>query len=614
MEEPKESAATAERLRLRAAAETAYKESMLPEFKWSETEADAAAAKALAEELALPLPVARVLVSRGKLTREEAAAFLSPDLKAHLAHPFDFPGVRRAAERLWEAIRARQEIVVFGDFDADGVAAAAVLVMALRQLGGLAEVFLPIREPEGYGLTFAALERCLKGRGRPPAVLVTVDCGIGSVREVAHLAALGVEVIITDHHEPGAALPAASVIVNPKLGASSGAEHLCGAGVSFKVAHALAELGKAEGWYQGKPFGGELLAPVGVATVADVVPLTGENRVFVSAALRHWERFAGEGLRALLSRASQQTVDTLDAYTFGFILGPRLNAAGRMDSAMVAYELLTTRDRDRAAELAARLEAFNGERRGVEARIVAAARLQCGLGAAGLGFAEAAVVVGNDGSHAGGAGWHPGVIGIVAARLSDATGRPAAVVAFDESGAGRGSVRACEGYHALEALEAASEALEGFGGHARAAGFRVKAGGFERFKELFSAACGRQAAGVVRSLAVDGWLRAEEISLEMCRAQQRLAPFGIGNPVPRWGVRGARLEKVQPLGQGGEHVQFTFKIGAGRSVRGVWFRHGNVVEAVRAGGGVFDVVFELAQNDFGGESVAELRVVDMAAV
>jgi single-stranded-DNA-specific exonuclease len=428
---------------------------MFPKYRWKEAEAEEGAVATLVATLGLPVPVARVLVSRGAGTPEAAAAFLSPDLKKHLASPFDFPGVRAAAERLWAAIRERREIVVFGDFDADGVAAAAVLVTALRRLGGAAEAFLPTREPEGYGLTFAALERCLGQRERLPGLLVTVDCGIGSVDEVAYLNGRGVEVIITDHHEPGTKLPQAAVIVNPRLGASPGAEELCGAGVAFKVAHALAELGKAHGWYQGSSFSGELLAAVGVATVADVVPLTGENRVFVANAVKHWERFAGEGLRALLARSVQQTVDTLDAYTFGFVLGPRINAAGRMASAMVAYELLTTRDRDRAAELAARLEAFNGERKGVEARIVAMARQQCGLDAGETLFAEAAVVVGSDGSHAGAMGWHAGVLGIVASRLSDATGRPAAVVAFDPSGAGKGSVRACEGYHALEALGAA---------------------------------------------------------------------------------------------------------------------------------------------------------------
>lgn len=585
---------------------------MLPKFKWRDAVANERVTVSLAEALGLSLPVARVLVARGLVTTDTAAAFLSPDLKAHLAAPFDFPGVREAAKRLWAAVRERREIVVFGDFDADGVAAVAILVTALRKIGGLAEAFLPVREPEGYGLTFAALERCLGERGRLPGVLVTVDCGIGSVAEVAYLQEKGIEVILTDHHEPGEVLPAAEVIVNPRLGASPGAEHLCGAGVAFKVAHALAEMGKAEGWYQGGAFGGELLAAVGLATVTDIVPLTGENRVFVATALKYWSRYAGEGLRALLSRASPQTVDVLDAKTFGFVLGPRINAAGRMGSAMVAYELLTTQDRDRATELAAKLEAFNGERRGVEARIVAAARQRCGLEADGV-FGAAAVVVGGDGPHAGETGWHPGVIGIVAARLSEETGRPAAVVAFDKDGAGRGSVRACEGYHALKALAAASETLEGFGGHARAAGFRLKPGHFDAFKRLFCEACEKQAVDAVRTLKIDGWLSPEELSLTFYREQQRLAPFGMGNPTPHWGVRGVALENVRLMGASGEHLQFAFATAAaGHTLRGVWFRNGNQIEALRAEPGRFDVIFELTQNDFGGESSAELRVIDMA--
>jgi single-stranded-DNA-specific exonuclease len=204
------------------------------------------------------------------------------------------------------------------------------------------------------------------------------------------------------------------------------------------------------------------------------------------------------------------------------------------------------------------------------------------------------------------------VLGIVAARLSDATGRPAAVVAFDESGAGRGSVRASEGYHALEALAAAGEALDGFGGHARAAGFRVKPGCFEPFKRLFCEACARQAPDAKRTLTVDGWLDPDEISVGLYRAQQRLAPFGLGNPEPRWGLRGARLERAQPVGQAGEHLQLAFRLGASRTVRGVWFRNGEAAAALRAGSGRFDVVFELALNEFGGEASAELRVVDLA--
>jgi len=582
---------------------------MLPKYKWAEIQADDGAVSDLVRSLGLSAPVARVLVARGVATPEAADTFLHPELNKHLGDPFAFPGARAAAERLWDAIGNGRDIVVFGDFDADGVAATTVLTTALRRLGGRADAFLPVREPEGYGLTFAALERCRSEHGGWPALLVTVDCGIGSVAEVAYLNAQGVEVIITDHHEPGTELPQAAVLVNPQLGASPGAEHLCGAGVAFKVAHAMAELGKANGWYGGEPFCGELLTPVGLATVADVVPLTGENRVFVTAALKHWNRFAGEGLRALLSRAAGQVPEELDTHLFGFVLGPRINAAGRMGSAMDAYELLTTRDRQRAAELATKLEGFNGERRGVESRMLAAARLQCGLNEQTAGtFGEAAVVVHGD------EGWHPGVLGIVAARLSDAAARPAAVVAFGKSKAGRGSVRAGEGYHAVEALAAASEALAGFGGHARAAGFQIKPDCFERFKELFCAACAGQAAanGGAQTLQVDGWLEAEQISLALYREQQRLAPFGIGNPAPRWGLRGVALERVQPMGQSGEHMQLLFRVAPGCTLRGVWFRNGSATEAVRTAGGRVDVVFELRQNGFGGEPAAELQVVDLA--
>lgn len=587
---------------------------MFPKYRWRESPADEGAARELAVALDLPLPLARVLAARGHATPERAAAFLAPELRKHLGPPESFPGAAEAAERLWAAVRAGRKIVVYGDFDADGVAAAAVLASSIKRFGGQVSVFLPHRDPEGYGLTLAALERCRRERGGWPDLLVTVDCGITSTNEVEHLNAAGVEVILTDHHEPGATLPRAAVIVNPRVGASPGAEHLCGAGVAFKVVHAMAELGKRRNWYPGQPFCGELLAPVGLATVTDVVPLIGENRLLVSAALRSWERYAGEGLRALLARAAAQTVRGMDAALFGFVLGPRLNAAGRMGSAMDAYELLTTCDRQRAAELATRLEGFNGERRGVEARMLAAARRQCGLDSPqGLG-GLAAVVVGGEGPQAGTAGWHPGVLGIVAARLSEAAARPAAAVAFDATGAGRGSVRAGEGYHALKALAAAGDALTGFGGHERAAGFQVRAGGFARFRQRFCEACADQAgaAGGGPCLAMDGWLTPEALSVAFLAAQQRLAPFGHGNPTPRWGLRGVSLERAQPVGGSGEHLQLAFGVGGGRSVRGIWFRHGAVSEAVRAAGGRLDVVFELNRNDFGGETSVEMRVCDLA--
>jgi len=280
---------------------------------------------------------------------------------------------------------------------------------------------------------------------------------------------------------------------------------------------------------------------------------------------------------------------------------------------MVAYELMTTADKDRAAELAAQLEGLNGRRKGIEERIILAACRQCGLGREAV-YSDPAVVVGGDGPHAGEEGWHPGVIGIVASRLSEAAGRPAAVVSFSADGRGRGSVRVGEGYHALEALSAAGETLDRFGGHARAAGFDVKPGAFGSFKRLFNAACAAQsaAAGGCHALTVDGWLEAEDITCEFYHEQQRLAPFGNGNPLPRWGLRGVVLSDAKPMGSTGAHLQMAFKRKGRLLPRGVWFRNGCPVERLRAHSGLFDVVFELRENVFGGVANIEINVVDMA--
>jgi len=342
------------------------------------------------------------------------------------------------------------------------------------------------------------------------------------------------------------------------------------------------------------------------------VPLLGENRALVAGALKHWRR-AGTGLQALLQRAVSSGKDELTVHTFSFLLGPRLNAAGRMGSAMLAYELLTTDDKDTAARLAAKLECLNAERRGVEATIVSAAREQCGIGDAPGAFQGVAVVAGGSASE----GWHPGVIGIVAARLTEATGVPAAVIAFDADNIGRGSVRAGAGHHAVEALREASDLLQGFGGHARAAGFTLKAECLEAFKVRFSAACERQrrqmdAAPPLPRL--DGWLTADDVSVAFYLAQQRLSPFGEGNPTPRWGIRNAAIEQVRPIGQNGEHLHLIFRLDNGANVRGVWFRHGHVAERLLASGRTCDVLFSLTQSVFGGEVVPEMRVCDICTV
>ncbi len=589
---------------------------MLPRFHWAEKKCDTQSASSLAKELELPLPLARILINRKCHTATKAQRFLNPSLTEELSNPDDFPGITHAAKIIWHTIRNQGHIVVFGDFDVDGVAATAILVTSINRLGGSASPFIPERGSEGYGLSIPALQRCIRELGKPPQLLVTVDCGINSVTECEWLTSQGVEVVITDHHEPDDQLPQASVLVNPKLnGTPEGASDLCGAGVAFKLSHALVNMGREQGWYQGAPLGGELLATAGVATVADVVPLTGENRVLVYAAIRHWQRYASEGLKALLNRAARQTADNPDAFTFSFILGPRINAAGRMGTAATAYELLTTSCPDRAAFLAAELEGCNAERRSIEARLLAAARAQCGLdqpdATTPRKFTAPAVVVGGLREASREQGWHPGVIGIVAARLLDLTGVPVAVATLDEHGSGRGSVRAGPGYHAVRALSQAAEALTGYGGHAQAAGFQIKPGCFNLFKELFEKACASQRPADPIPELFDGWLEPDNLTLDFYHAQQQLAPFGYANPTPRWALSGATLCRAQPMGSSGDHLQLHFAMPNNTRLRAIWFRHGHLIEFLRNSPPHYNIIFELQLNRWRGQDSIELLIADM---
>ncbi|MFO7937789.1 MAG: single-stranded-DNA-specific exonuclease RecJ [Kiritimatiellia bacterium] len=585
---------------------------MQARYEWVEKEkGDRSAVLKLSRELELPEIIAQVLVSRGISSKADARSFLTPEIKRDLGAPSDFPGVDAAVSRIWQAVQRGEHIVVFGDFDVDGVCAAVILDKALSAVGAENSVFLPLREPEGYGLTMPAIERCLNETPEKPGLLITVDCGIGSVHEVRYLKDQSIDVVITDHHECGEKLPEAVAVVNPHCGASAGAEYLCGAGVAFKVAHALVQHAQQNGVETDKGLAGQLVVAAGLATVADIVPLQGENRLFASSAMKLWKNFAGKGLHALLNRALTRPQETPDAYTFGFVLGPRINASGRMASAMVAYELLMTDDPDRARELAAELEGFNGERRGVQNRILKLAREQCGLDAGK--FESPAVVVGGYGKSCGESdGWHPGVAGIVASQLCEETGCPAAVIVFDSDGGGRGSVRAGSQHHALETLSACSEVLDGFGGHAKAAGFQLRPRFFERFKKLFIDSCAAQVAGqkAATPLSFEAWLDPHQITYEMAGHIRKLAPFGLKNRMPRWALRDVTLENVRTMGASADHMQFVIKTVSEMSVRAVWFKSGDLTDDLKKGDCV-DMVFELVQNDFRGCPEIELRIIDM---
>ena len=559
--------------------------------RWRERAFDEAVAGKLSAVGFSPF-VARILAARG-LTDETIDGFLDPAL-SRLASTAELPGITAAVDVILPFVVARRKIVVFGDYDADGVCASAILVRTLRKLGGVADAFIPERFTEGYGMTEASLARLLAEQP-DVALVITVDNGITAPREVGALKARGIAVVVTDHHLPGAELPAPDALVNPRVASSPDCEGLCGAGVAFFLAAALAKEAAARKIYDGGKFAGPLLVLAGLATVADLMPLTRQNRILVTQALAAFRACAPVGLRELYDRAARRAAP-LVSRDFGFALAPRINAAGRMDTARVAYELLMTEDREEARQLAVKVNSFNALRKSEEERVEKAVREQCG----DMDGVPAVVARGED--------WHSGVAGIVAARVMETACVPVAVVVGDH-----GSARAPEGYNVHDALTAASGALVRFGGHAAAGGFTIQPGRYEDFKRLFAEECAAQRAAAPDAAAIpfDGWVEPSDLTLELCGELSRLEPFGEGNPEPVLGLRNVAFADIRPMGLDGRHVSFTF---ASKLIpRAVWWNHGCDAEELRAHAAArFDLLFALQSSDYGPDGpVPELRIVDV---
>lgn len=555
----------------------------------------------------LPPILARLLASRG-VTEEGREAFLDPSL-TRLARSDDLPGMTEAVQVILPFLHTKRKIVVFGDYDADGVCASAILVTALRRLGGNAEAFIPHRFGEGYGMTAASLER-LWCEHADAALVVTVDNGISSPDEVAKLKVKGIQVVVTDHHLPGENLPEADALVNPRVQSCPGSADLCGAGVAFFLASALAQAATEKGLYTGPKFSGPLLVLAGLATVADLVPLKEQNRILVAQSLAYFNRCAPCGLRELRDKAARSAA-ALTARDYGFLLAPRINAAGRMKTADAAFDLLvcTDEDRERARQLASRIDGFNGERRGFEQTMFQEACAQ--IDKAGEEDLQA-VVAWDAGCVTGatkGQRWHLGVAGIVASRLLEHYHVPAAVAVGET-----GSVRAPDGYNVHDALAAASEHLVRFGGHAAAGGFTVKPGAFEAFRAAFTTACAKQRkehALDADARDFDGWVEPGDLTPGLYADLRRLEPFGEGNPEPVFGLRGVTLREVRVIGVEGRHLSLAF---VNRDVpRAIWWGHGGRAEDLRKHAArPYDVFFTLTTSGFDSALPhLELRVVDL---
>jgi single-stranded-DNA-specific exonuclease len=555
--------------------------------------------RALERALGVSGAVAQILVRRGLGEPEQAQAFLA----AEEEHPYTaFAGIGEAIAKLLEHVRAHTRITVHGDYDVDGICSTAVLVRVLRALGGEVDWYLPDRAGDGYGLNPRTVER-LAARGT--RLLVSADCGITAVEEVRLAQALGMEVLISDHHAPRAdgVLPQAP-IVHPAVCGYPCAD-LCATAVAYKLALGLWEVGgggtlDAHGSARAGERNGEGYDPredldlVALASIADVVPLVGENRTLVRVGLRALACTTKPGLRALLAiaRASLDPTRPVNERTVGFALAPRLNAAGRMHRADAGLELILTEDPLRAERVAAELDRANHERRDTETRILFDAERQV----AAAGERAAYVLAGE--------GWHPGVIGIVASRLAERHHRPFVLIAL-EGGRGRGSGRSIPGFDLLGALDACAGHLVRHGGHRAAAGLEIEGEQLEGFGAAFAA----YAEGVlseealVRSERVDAIVQGGELGMGLAEELMRLAPFGAANPAVSLLVRGARFADRRAMGEG-RHVRFTV-LADGARARAVAFGGGASLP-VRDGAPA-DATFALEVNEYRG--VSEPRLV-----
>ena len=465
--------------------------------------------------------IAELLKRKGFATAEEVASFLNPRLSS-LSDPFLLPNMAAAVTRILRAIDNRERIVLFGDYDVDGVTSLALLAEMLRSYGAAPELFLPLRMEEGYGMSPESVDRCWEQHR--PQLLIAVDCGTSSIDEIAALKRRDVDVIVLDHHEPKSALPDCVAVVNPKAETGCAFPYLCSVGIVFKLCHALLKTRPSPEF--------DLRANldlVALGTVADIVPLQHENRIFVQRGIIEIARSKRPGLRKLIEVAAVRS--PIAAEDIAFRLGPRLNAAGRLATAEKALRLLVTRDETEAMELAQLLDAQNRERQGVEKKIFGEAEEE--LSKTFEPARDAAIVV-------GARDWHPGVLGIVASRLARKYHRPAVVVGFDSSGMGKGSGRSIEGLSLVEALGRCEKWLEKFGGHEMAAGMTLPEKNFPEFADAF-----RKAARELLSderlqprLHLDHELAFSQLNGDLLRWHQALQPFGSGNLQPMFFARG----------------------------------------------------------------------------
>ena len=576
---------------------------------WRERCADPglqALATTMTQGYGLPDLLARVLAGRG-VRPAEAQAYLAPRLRDLMPDPAVLVDMEAAVEHLANAVRRKEPVAIFGDYDVDGAASAALLAEYLRGLGVPVRIHIPDRITEGYGPNVAAVTMLAEEGAR---LLVCVDCGTAGHEPLAAAGALGLDVIVLDHHGAPEELPPARAVVNPnRLDDLSGLGHLCAAGVVFMTLVALARRLRAEGLFGGGegPRLTDSLDLVALATVADVVPLVGLNRAFVVQGLTVMRGRGRPGLAALLDAAG--LAEPPEAWHLGFLLGPRINAGGRIGDAALGARLLTTAEPIEARRIAEELDRLNRERQAIEAQAVAEAEAE--MDRLLTGDPERPVLV------AASPDWHPGIVGLIAARLKERFGRPAFAFAVKPDGTAVGSGRSVAGADlgaAVRASVEAGRAVKG-GGHAMAAGVTLAAGALPGFGEGLAGALSEAVAQAraAEALLIDGTVSAGGATAELVRLIQRAGPFGQGAPEPVMALPRHRLVDAGIVGNG--HVRARFASGDGQTLGAIAFRaaQGPVGSALLGGiGRTFHVAGTLSCDRWRGAERAQLRVCDLA--
>lgn len=542
--------------------------------------------------------VLQLLANRGITAEAEINQFLKPDYQTDVADPFLFIDMEKAAGRILQAIAAKEAIVVYGDYDADGVCSTAIMSTTIKALGGQVSVYIPFRDTEGYGLNLeAARELIAKGVG----LVVTVDCGTSNVAEVAALQQAKVDVIITDHHEEPLRLPAAFAIINPNLKRDNYPfRYLAGSGVAYKVAQALlARHGQHS--VTPLPAGWEkwLLDLVAVGTIADLMPLLNENRTLVRYGLTVLQKTKRLGFQQLAASAGTP-VKELNERAVGFQIAPRLNAAGRLNHASTAYKLLITEDPTEAAQLASELNATNQERQRLTEQMTEEAKQLIGE----VGERKLLWAIGDN--------WPTGIVGLIAGRIADRQHRPTLIISR-KNGECIGSGRSVEGFDITAALRQCDQYLARYGGHSQACGFTIKdEASVQPFLEQISKIAETQLGGAELSplISIDAKIQLEEVTWDLLAELEKFVPFGSKNPRPRFLATDISVQEAQKVGADGKHLKLTVSHLTAEPRKLIGFFFGEWEAKIERGSRI-DIVFEVDVNEWNGRRELQLKIVDL---